>query len=75
MFTADMTGISTPAGWKVHEWIWRDSLDGISARISDIDYLYSTSIDTEEVKKIIKKYDIKGTGVRLLLLRSCPRSW
>ena len=54
-----ISGMSTPAGWKVHEWLWRDSLDGISARISDIDYLYSTSTDTEEVKKIIKKYDIE----------------
>ena len=35
------------------------AFDGISARISDIDYLYSTSTDTEEVKKIIKKYDIE----------------
>ena len=31
----------------------------VSQQDSDIDYLYSTSTDTEEVKKIIKKYDIE----------------
>ena len=40
-----ITGISTPAGWKVHEWLWRDSLNGIEKRTKDIDGFFVDNID------------------------------
>lgn len=51
-----ITGISTPAGWKVHEWLWRDSLNGIEKRTKDIDGFFD---GTKDAEKIIKKYNIK----------------
>ena len=52
-----ITGLSTPAGWTVHEWLWRDSYDGISNRQSDVDLVYDEDEDT--AKEMIKKYNIK----------------
>lgn len=52
-----VTGLSTPAGWKVHEWLWRGGYEGINERSNDIDLLYTGS--EEEAKKIIEKYDIE----------------
>lgn len=52
-----ITGLSTPAGWTVHEWLWRDSYDGISNRQSDVDLVYDEDKDT--AKEMIKKYNIK----------------
>ena len=51
-----ITGISTPAGWKVHEWLWRDSLDGIEKRTKDMDGFFE---GTKDAENIIKKYNIK----------------
>lgn len=48
-----ITGLSTPAGWKVHEWLWRNSYDDIDQRSKDIDNLYLNA-DTA----VIKKYHI-----------------
>lgn len=52
-----ITGLSTPAGWTVHEWLWRDSYDNIHDRQTEIDMLYqeggSTAVET------IEKYNIK----------------
>ena len=50
-------GLSTPAGWTVHEWLWRDDYDAISDRSTDIDSLYTEGIAI--AKKVIKKYNIK----------------
>lgn len=52
-----ITGLSTPAGWTVHEWLWRDSYDGISNRQSDVYLVYDEDEDT--AKEMIKKYNIK----------------
>ena len=52
-----ITGLSTPAGWTVHEWLLRDDYDAISDRSTDIDSLYTEGIAI--AKKVIKKYNIK----------------
>lgn len=52
-----ITGLSTPAGWTVHEWLWRDDYDAISDRSTDIDSLYTEGMAI--AKKVIKKYNIK----------------
>ena len=46
-----ITGISTPAGWKVHEWLWRDSLDGIEKRTKDMDGFFEGTKDAEKIIK------------------------
>ena len=51
-----ITGLSTPAGWLVHEWLWRDSYEDIHSRQEDIDSLYLEDKNTAET--IIEKYDI-----------------
>ena len=52
-----ITGLSTPAGWLVHEWLWRDSYDGIKDRSDDIDTIYEGT--KAEAWKILKKYNIQ----------------
>lgn len=49
-----ITGLSTPAGWLVHEWLWRDSYDGIKTRSDDVNRLY-TEGDTE----VLERYNIQ----------------
>ena len=49
-----ITGLSTPAGWLVHEWLWRDSYDGIKDRSDDVNRLY-TEGDTE----VLERYNIQ----------------
>lgn len=49
-----ITGLSTPAGWLVHEWLWRDSYDGIKTRSDDINRLY-----TEGDAEVLEQYNIK----------------
>lgn len=51
------TGLPTIVGWPVHEWLWRGSYDEPGRRIPEVETLY-TSKDMEEVKKIIKKYNV-----------------
>ena len=52
-----ITGLSTPAGWLVHEWLWRDSYDGIKDRSDDIDIIYEGA--KTEAQQILKKYNIQ----------------
>jgi len=51
------TGLSTVAGWWVHEWLWRGSADVVGKRIPDIVALYESK-DVEYTKDLLKKYDI-----------------
>lgn len=50
-----ITGIPTVAGWIVHEWLWRDSYEAISERVSDVDKIYN---NPESTSSIVDKYDI-----------------
>lgn len=52
-----MTGLPTVMGWYVHEWLWRNDLEDENQRIEDIKTIY-TSTDEDEVRSLIKKYDI-----------------
>lgn len=51
------TGLPTPLGWTVHEWLWRGSYDPLPERINDIQQLYETK-DLAATKTLIKKYHI-----------------
>ncbi len=52
------TGLPTPSGWFVHEWLWRGSPEIPAERIKDIQQIY-TSKDKELTKNLLKKYNIE----------------
>ncbi len=52
------TGLPTPAGWWVHEWLWRGSPDVVGSRIPDIQALYE-SPDLARTHMLIQKYSIR----------------
>lgn len=52
-----MSGACTPAGWFVHEWMWRDNSDAIMERSTDVRWFYESG-DTEYCREFIEKYDI-----------------
>lgn len=52
------TGLPTIEGWIVHEWLWRGGYDAPAARQSEVDKIY-TSLDFDEIKYILEKYQIK----------------
>lgn len=52
------TGLPTPAGWYVHEWLWRGSPDLVSKRATDVQIIYESK-SLEETNNLIKKYQIK----------------
>lgn len=52
------TGIPTPVGWAVHEWLWRGSYDAVSPRREDVRKMYeSESID--ETNALLDQYDVR----------------
>jgi len=52
------TGLPTVEGWIVHEWLWRGSYDAPGSRATDVQKIYE-SLDIEETKKLIQKYNIE----------------
>ncbi len=52
------TGYPTIQGWLVHEWLWRGSFDEPGARQAEVEKVY-TSVDLEEVRKILSKYRVE----------------
>ena len=50
------TGIPTPLGWTVHEWLWRGDYSFAQQRLPDISQLFEGDIAT--TIKLIKKYNI-----------------
>ena len=51
------TGLPTPLGWYVHEWLWRNDTDALNERVQDIQTIY-TSTEVSAVESLIKKYNI-----------------
>lgn len=52
-----MTGLPTILGWRTHEWLWKSDEDKVKFRESIVESIYS-STDEEEVKKLLKEYDV-----------------
>ncbi|MBQ6385166.1 MAG: hypothetical protein IJJ38_03220 [Lachnospiraceae bacterium] len=53
------TGLPTVAGWYVHEWLWRQDLTDLNARVADIKAVYSARAEDEAVTRmILEKYDV-----------------
>ena len=53
-----VTGLPTILGWPGHESQWRGGYDDQAGRPEDLQQLY-TSPDTDAVKSVIQKYDIR----------------
>lgn len=51
------TGLPTPLGWTVHEWLWRGNYSFPQSRLEDIRLLYEG--DITQTKSLIKKYNIQ----------------
>ena len=51
------TGLPTPLGWTVHEWLWRGSYSFPESRLADIKNLYEGDIN--QTRTLIQKYKIK----------------
>jgi len=52
------TGLPTVQGWIVHEWLWRGGYDQPAARQQEVSIVYESS-NLDEIRQIIKKYNIK----------------
>lgn len=52
-----LTGLPTVLGWRVHEWLWHNSLEPVSARAQDVDTIY-LSQDRELVRALLDKYQV-----------------
>jgi uncharacterized membrane protein len=52
------TGLPTVEGWIVHEWLWRGGYDQPKKRQDDVQAIYESQ-DTEKLKQLIQKYNIK----------------
>lgn len=52
------TGIPTPVGWAVHEWLWRGSYDVVSPRREDVRKIYESE-DVEETQRILDRYNVR----------------
>jgi YYY domain-containing protein len=64
------TGLPTPLGWTVHEWLWRGSYSIPAGRIDDIKSLYEG--DIRQTKALIKKYNISYVYVGTLEKEKYP---
>lgn len=59
------TGLPTVLGWPGHELQWRGSWDEAGRRQMDVNRIYET-LDIQEAKNLIKKYNIKYVYVGVL---------
>lgn len=53
-----MTGLPTVMGWYVHEWLWRNDTADLNEKSGEIETIY-TSVNENEVRALVKKYDIR----------------
>ncbi|MBR3306297.1 MAG: hypothetical protein IKI75_03455 [Lachnospiraceae bacterium] len=60
-----LTGCPTIIGWHTHEWLWRNNVDVVNERGTEVDNIY-TSADTAHVRGILEKY-----GVDYIFVGSC----
>jgi uncharacterized membrane protein len=50
------TGLPTPLGWTVHEWLWRGNYSFPQSRLDDIRILFEGTL--QQTKPLLKKYNI-----------------
>lgn len=59
------TGLPTPAGWWVHEWLWRGNADAVGLRSPDVQKIYETQ-DPNEAMRLLQKYRVSYVVVSRL---------
>jgi YYY domain-containing protein len=59
------TGLPTVIGWPGHELQWRGTWDEAGRRSADVDKIYET-LNIEEAKSLLKKYNVKYVYVGVL---------
>lgn len=52
------TGLPTPAGWWVHEWLWRGTSEAVGQIAPLVQDVYETK-DISTVSEFVKKYKVK----------------
>ncbi|MBF0502169.1 MAG: hypothetical protein HQM09_18660 [Candidatus Riflebacteria bacterium] len=52
------TGLPTPLGWFVHEWLWRGGSEPASARATDVDTMYRLE-NAKLVRELLRRYGIR----------------
>ena len=50
------TGLPTPLGWTVHEWLWRGDYSFPQSRLEDVRLMYEGSL--EQIKLLTNKYNV-----------------
>lgn len=51
------TGITTPLGWPVHEWLWRGSYDEPGRRVEEVRAVYEAT-EPETIRLFLTKYHV-----------------
>jgi uncharacterized membrane protein len=51
------TGLPTVANSRTHEWLWRNDIEAYDRRKNEVTRMYESS-DIDEVRALIKKYDV-----------------
>lgn len=51
------TGMPTIVGWRTHEWLWKNDVEAVDKRATDVQRIY-TSGDVSEVKTVVNKYGL-----------------
>ncbi|MGN0506726.1 MAG: DUF2298 domain-containing protein [Lachnospiraceae bacterium] len=52
------TGLPTVIGWHTHEWLWKNNLALVDARVADVKTIY-TSKDMTQVKELLELYHVE----------------
>jgi len=52
------TGMPTPIGWAVHEWLWRGTYDVVAPRREDVRYIYESD-DIEKTRDLLDTYNVR----------------
>lgn len=66
------TGMPTPIGWAVHEWLWRGSYDVVSPRREDVRKIYEIS-DIQETKALLDQYHVRYIIVGTIERQKYPK--
>lgn len=51
------TGLPTPLGWTVHEWLWRGDYSFPQSRLEDVRLLYEGT--EQQIRSLVAKYNVK----------------
>lgn len=65
------TGLPTVQGWYVHEWLWRDDVNLVQARVDDVKAIYESE-DVNQTLELLHKYQVQYVVVGKLEQQKFP---